>query len=102
VKRYLVALFLMMGCEPYKPEAVEPSPTPVAAPTPPTGAAPGQGAEVEDLTASARQKAQAGDCPASRDLSERVRAIDPEYYRAFVVPDPVITRCWQAPNGSPP
>ena len=85
----------LAACEPYKTEPVEPSPTPVATPTAPPGSAPGRGSEAEDLTTSARVKAQAGDCEASRALADRVRTIDPDYYRAFVVPDPVITKCWK-------
>lgn len=92
----------LAACAPYEPEVIEPSPEPVPMRAPPPGAPPGQGAEVEDLTNGARKKAQAGDCPASRALADRVRELDPDYYRAFVVPDPVITRCWTSPRGSPP
>lgn len=92
----------LAACEPYRPEVVEPSPEPVATVAAPPGAAPGQGPMAEELTASARHKARAGDCETARTLAERVRVVDPAYYRAFVVPDPVITRCWKAPHGSPP
>lgn len=91
-------LMLMLGaavaCAPYEPEVIEPSPEPVPMRTAPSGAPPGQRAEVEDLTDSARKKAAAGDCETSRALADKVRQQDPEYYRAFVLPDPVITRCW--------
>lgn len=94
------AMLALAACAPYQPEVVEPSPEPVPMRTPPPGAPPGQGVEVEDLTNSARKKAQAGDCAASRQLADRVRELDPDYYRAFVVPDPVITRCWQGAPGT--
>lgn len=103
--RYACALILLFAaCEPYKPEVIEPSPTPVETRRPPPGAAPGQVASVEDMTDSARKKAAQGDCASSRALADRVRVADPEYYRAFVVPDPVITKCWTSPdpaNASP-
>jgi hypothetical protein len=97
MNRYACALVLLFAaCEPYKREVVEPSPAPVDERQPPPGAAPGQGVAVEDMTASARKKAAEGDCEASRALADKVRAADPEYYRAFVVPDPVITKFWTA------
>ena len=99
---WLVACALVgAACEPYRPDAAEPSPMPIDLRQAPSGGAPGQGALVEDLTASARKQAAAGDCDGSRASAEQVRHADPDYYRAFVVPDPVITRCWSGPASRP-
>ncbi len=101
--RWAAAVLLvgLVGCEPYRPDAMEPSPSGIDLRQAPAGSAPGQGAMVEDLTASARKEAAAGNCDGSRKAAEQVRVTDPEYYLAFVVPDPVITRCWSGTGAAP-